>query len=108
MEADLVITTPTTMALESMILKIPTIIDGTFDGIHKTSSGFALTKYTHLLDLHRLCSDSVATSVDRIVEMCYEVINENFKPINPNINELLTLNNPYSKGLSEFILTKLR
>ena len=108
MEADLVITTPTTMALESMILKIPTIIDGTFDGIHKTSSGFALTKYTHLLDLHRLCSDNVATSVDRIVEMCYEVIHENFKPINPNINELLKLNNPYSKGLSEFILTKLR
>lgn len=54
LDADIVIATPTSMAIESMLLGVPTIIDGTDDGVHRTTAMSSLKEYLHLRDLQKI------------------------------------------------------
>jgi hypothetical protein len=66
--ADLVISTPTTMALEAMMLNQVILIDGTVDNVHRTSSAFALRQYEHLQDLFHIKGLNICSNVDEIVD----------------------------------------
>ncbi len=54
LDANVVIATPTSMAIESMLLGIPTIIDATDDGVHRTTARISLESYLHLRDLRKI------------------------------------------------------
>jgi hypothetical protein len=74
LDADLVIATPTSMALESMILRKKTIIDATDDGIHRTTAALSMKGYTHLRDLRSIKGLDFGTDIDSLVEKilsCY-------------------------------------
>jgi hypothetical protein len=42
------------MAIESMLLKVPTIIDATDDEVHRTTAKMSLDSYLHLRDLKKI------------------------------------------------------
>lgn len=54
LDASVVIATPTSMAIESMLLKVPTIIDATDDEVHRTTAKNSLNSYLHLRDLKKI------------------------------------------------------
>ena len=54
LKSDLVISTPTSMTIETMLLGVPTIIDATDDGIHRTTSKESLSAYLRLRDLRNI------------------------------------------------------
>lgn len=54
LDASIVIATPTSMAIESMLLKVPTIIDATDDEVHRTTAKISLDSYLHLRDLKKI------------------------------------------------------
>jgi hypothetical protein len=106
LEADLVISTPTTMALESIMLGLPTIIDGTNDGIHRTSAKLVLNNFTHLKDLNEVYQENIADSVQDLVEKCLLLLNPNKSYANPSIKKLISMQTTYSRGLIDFIFAK--
>jgi hypothetical protein len=65
---DLIISTPTTMALEAMMLNKKVIIDGSIDKVHRTSAGFALKRYEHLDDLYHIKGLNICENVKEIVD----------------------------------------
>lgn len=67
LDADLIISTPTSMAIECMLLQKPIIIDGTDDGIHRTTAREALRNYVHLKDLKKIEGLSFGSSASDIV-----------------------------------------
>ena len=69
LDSNVVISTPTSMAIESMLLRVPTIIDATDDGVHKTSAACSLTEYLHLRDLTKLEGISIGRSASELVEL---------------------------------------
>lgn len=69
-EADLVIATPTTLALEAVMLGGNVIIDGTVDGINRTSAGIAIDRYLHLRDLRNIKNLEIANNFDELLELC--------------------------------------
>jgi hypothetical protein len=69
-EADLVIATPTTLALEAIMIGGNVIIDGTTDGINRTSAGIAIDRYLHLRDLRNVKHLMVASNLDELIELC--------------------------------------
>lgn len=60
-KSDLVISAPTSMLIESMLLRKKTILDVTNDGIHRTTAALVFKKYIHLLPLELI----------RNLEKCY-------------------------------------
>lgn len=68
MAADLVISTPTSMAIESMLLGIPTVIDSSDDGVHRTTAKFSLESYLHLRDLKKIEGVIFAESAEEMFE----------------------------------------
>jgi hypothetical protein len=108
LESDLVISTPTTMALESIMLGLPTLIDGTNDGIHRTSAKLALNNFTHLKDLKEVYQVNIADSVQDLVEKCSLLLSQNKSPANPSIKKLISVQTPYSRGLIDFIFAKFK
>ena len=76
LDADLVISTPTSMAIECMMLQKPIIIDATDDGIHRTTAGKSLKNYVHLQDLHKINGLSFGYSASDIVS---KIISFDFK-----------------------------
>jgi len=104
---DLVIATPTTMALETIMLNIPIVIDGTNDGIHKTTSGNSLNNYTHLLDFKHTVNKWIANDMEELLNLTIERLTK----LNDNnaidITKIIDIKNSYSKGLIDFIREKL-
>jgi hypothetical protein len=68
MDFDLVVASPTTMAIEIMALGKPCIIDATQDGIHRTSAGKAFENYTHMQDLTTIPELHVARTYEDLLE----------------------------------------
>ena len=75
-EADVIISTPTTMALEAMLLNKTVLIDGTSDGTHRTSAGYALKRYEHLEDLKNIKNLTICKSAQEIVTSIVELNNQ--------------------------------
>jgi len=105
---NLVISTPTTMALESIMLGLPTLIDGTNDGIHRTSAKLVLDNYTHLKDLKEVYQNNIADSVQDLVEKCSLMLSQKKSSVNPSIKKLISVQTPYSRGLIDFIFAKFK
>ena len=53
-----------------MLLNLPLIIDGTDDGLHRTSAGKSLKNYLHLTDLMTIEGLSIAKDVKNLAELC--------------------------------------
>ena len=68
-DADLVIATPTTLALEAIMLGGNVIIDGTVDGINRTSAGIAIDRYLHLRDLRNVKNLEIANDFEELLEL---------------------------------------
>ena len=88
---DLVISTPTSMAIECMLLNLPIIIDGTDDGLHRTSAGKSLKNYLHLTDLMKIEGLSIAKDVKNMADLCrdFTTTPENF--INFDLNKIVNI-----------------
>ena len=69
LDSDIVISTPTSMAIESLLLDIPTIIDATDDGVHRTTASSSLKEYVHLRDLHKLEGILIGSSTSELFEL---------------------------------------
>ncbi len=78
---DIVISTPTTMAIESLLNSNYTIIDGTNDGFHSTTAFNSLNEYTHLKDLKLISNLDIAYNFIDLEQFVYTKLNEtkNFK-----------------------------
>jgi hypothetical protein len=88
-ETDVVISTPTSMAIESMLLSIPTIIDATNDGVHRTTAAFALKNYLHLQDLKTIEGIMIGSSASELLEhLLHNFRSPNLYPA-PNLENLI-------------------
>jgi hypothetical protein len=69
LDADVVISTPTSMAIETMMLNVPIIVDATDDGVHRTTASSSLKEYLHLRDLQRLEHLPIAASPSELLDL---------------------------------------
>jgi len=106
-DVDLVIATPTTMALEAIMLNIPFVIDGTNDGIHKTTAGCSLSNYTHLLDLKQTINKWIASDMEDLLNLIFKRLATPNSGSLVDITKIINIENIYSKGLVDFIKQKL-
>jgi hypothetical protein len=100
---DLIVATPTTMCLETILLKLPTIIDGCDDQSHITTPKRALRSYLHLEDLLEIESLKISHSPEAIVEHILDYL-KSPPHMHPNTYKTIIQNNfSYSNQLIEFI-----
>lgn len=88
---DLIIATPTTMAIETMTLGIPCVIDATSDGIHRTSPGNAFDNYLHMQDLQALSNLSIARTYDQLLNHVLRIYQERPISIDYELSEVINL-----------------
>ena len=67
-DALLVIATPTTLALEAMLLGARVVIDATDDGVNRSTSSRALKRYLHLRDLLHVQGLPIAHNISDLQE----------------------------------------
>ena len=92
MNFDLVIATPTTMAIETMALGIPCIIDATHDGLHRTSAGNAFENYMHLQDLKTIPELQIAKTYNELLKLVVQFYIDRPMSVNYQIDQLVNLN----------------
>ena len=71
LEADVVIGPPTTFLLESMLIGIPTLIDLTNDGIHRTTSSNSAKNYLHIMQFVSMLDQIAFRSADQIRDLIF-------------------------------------
>lgn len=86
--ADIVLATPTTMALESMLLNRRTLIDVCDDGFHRTSPSHAIKNYLHLSDLYRVKGLEFFATPESAVEL---IQNHKHREQSYDISEIVDL-----------------
>ena len=91
LEADIVISTPTSMAIETMILNVPIIVDATDDGVHRTTASSSLKEYLHLRDLQRLEGIPIAASPSEILNFLLDKFQGYAPQATPNLENLIEL-----------------
>lgn len=89
--ADIVISTPTSMAIETMILNVPLIIDATDDGVHRTTASSSLKEYLHLRDLKRLEGIPIAASLSEILNFLLGKFQGHALHAEPHLENLIEL-----------------
>jgi hypothetical protein len=107
--ADLVIATPTTLALEAILLGGNVIIDGTIDGVNRTSAGCAINRYLHLRDLRNVNNLRIAKTFDEIINLSLQSLNgEDTNSFEVDISELLFFSEiSYAEILRNYIENNL-
>jgi hypothetical protein len=103
LDFDIVIATPTTMALEVMMLGIPCIIDSGDDGIHITSPWYAMTHYLHLEDLFSIPELRIAKSELEICNHLDALIKSKKNLQKYSLQNIIEFQNPFSTNLVEFL-----
>ena len=88
---DLVVASPTTMAIEIMALGKPCIIDATQDGIHRTSAGKAFENYTHMQDLTTVPELHIARTYEELLEFVIKFYLNRPARMNYQIDHLVNL-----------------
>jgi len=108
-DADLVIATPTTLALESVMLGGKIIIDGTIDGINRTSAGIAMDRYLHLRDLRSVHNLEIANDLGELIELSKRYLTfESTVHKKIDISDLLYFNKlTFSETLTDYIIKNL-
>ena len=91
MDYDLLIASPTTMAIETMALGKPCIIDATHDGIHRTSAGNAFDNYMHMQDLKTVPELHIARTYEELLEFVIKFYTNRPATINYQIDHLVNL-----------------
>jgi hypothetical protein len=91
MDYDLVVASPTTMAIEIMALGKPCIIDATQDGIHRTSAGKAFENYTHMQDLTTVPELHIARTYEELLEFVIKLYINRPARMNYQIDHLVNL-----------------
>jgi hypothetical protein len=71
LDADVVIGPPTTFLLESMLIGIPTLIDLTNDGIHRTTSSNSAKNYLHIMQFVSMLDQITFSSTDQIRDLIF-------------------------------------
>ena len=74
-EADIVIATPTSMVIESMLLRKKTILDLTNDGTHRTTAQLSYEKNEYTSSLGSINNLEKCSSVNQIVESIVKYMN---------------------------------
>lgn len=91
MNFDLIIASPTTMAIEIMALGRPCIIDATQDGIHRTSAGNSFENYLHMQDLTTVPELRIARTYEELLFFVTQFYADRPKSINYQIDHLVNL-----------------
>lgn len=94
LKSDLVISTPTSMTIETMLLGVPIVIDATDDGIHRTTSRKSLEAYLHLRDLQKISGLVFGETAE---DLFIEILNHflGISPvISPSTENLIESRNP--------------
>ena len=102
---DIVITTPTTMALEVMMLEIPCIIDSGDDGIHLTSPWHAMNNYLHLEDLLGIPEVRIAKTEYEIFVYLDELMKSERALQKYSMKEIVETQQKFSSNLIQFLKT---
>jgi hypothetical protein len=100
---DIVITTPTTMSLEVMMLEIPCIIDASDDGIHITSPWHAINNYLHLEDLFSIPELRIAQSDYEMFQHLDALIKSKKTLQKYSIWKIIEFRQKFSTNLVEFL-----
>ncbi len=88
---DLIIATPTTMALEVMALGIPCIIDAIDDGVHRSSAGNAFNNYLHMKDLEIIPGLAIAKKYEDLLQYVLQNYNHRQKEIKYDLEKIINL-----------------
>ena len=88
---DLIIATPTTMALEVMALGKPCVIDAIDDGIHRTSAGNAFSNYLHMKDLEKITGLVIARKYEDLLNCVVQNYNQPQKRIDYDLKNIMNL-----------------
>ena len=101
---DLIITTPTTMVLEIMLLGLPCLVDGLDDGIHITSPFFTLNQYLHQEDLLEIPELKIANNSDELINGIQVLLKDKTIRRNYSLQNILETDSKFSSKLSTFLL----
>jgi hypothetical protein len=71
LDADVVIGPPTTFLLESMLIGVPSLIDLTNDGIHRTTSSNSAKNYLHIMQFVSMLDQITFRSADQIPNLIF-------------------------------------
>ena len=100
---DIVITTPTTMSLEVMMLDIPCIIDSGDDGIHITSPWHSMDSYLHLEDLFSIPELRIARNGFEICTHLDELMKTKSALQHYSIHHIVEFREKFSTNLVKFL-----
>jgi hypothetical protein len=100
---DIVITTPTTMSLEVMMLDIPCVIDSGDDGIHITSPWHSMDSYLHLEDLFSITELRIARNGFEICTHLDELMKSKSALQHYSINHIVEFREKFSTNLVKFL-----
>ncbi len=106
--ANIIISTPTSMLIECMILGKKTILDLTNDGVHRSTAGLAFNNYIHFKILNKISNLEKCFEVEQLIKkVLFEFNNPTTSYIEYNLTDLIENSRPsYSSHVSE-ILKKL-
>jgi CDP-glycerol glycerophosphotransferase (TagB/SpsB family) len=100
---DIIITTPTTMALEAMLLRIPIIIDSIDDGIHLTCPSHAMNSYLHLEDLKEIPEVRIAKTENEVLVQLDELMRKGSPYQEYTLNNIINAEEKFSIGLKNLL-----
>jgi len=89
-QADLVISAPTSMLIESMLLGKKIILDVTNDGIHRTTAALVFKKYVHLMPLDSIRNLEKCHSPEELFNRVLLAINDgSMEHVNYDLKQLI-------------------
>lgn len=92
---DIIISTPTTAALESMLCRRPTIIDATNDGIHVSTAALSLVNYEHFKEFKELSNLVFAKSIDELYTEITNIISKKELIRDYELSDIVHLDNMF-------------
>lgn len=100
--ADLIISTPSSIIIEAMILKKRILLDLTKDGIHRTTTGSAFNDYVHFKNLEKIENLKKCFSIEQVFSaVLFEYENKSNLYIDYKLDDLIE---NQSKSYSHHIL----
>lgn len=94
-ESNIVVSTPTSMLIECMLLGKKIILDLTSDGVHRSTAGLAYKNYVHFEILNKIDNLIKCFKLDQLVEsIILEYKTPTIKSIQYNLTDLIEINSP--------------
>jgi hypothetical protein len=104
-KANIIISTPTSMLIECMLLGKKTILDLTNDGVHRSTAGLAFNNYIHFEILNKISNLEKCFEVEQLIKnILFEFNHPTISYIKYNLTDLIENNRPsYSSHILEII-----